>query len=105
LAQANLQDGILICDISLWEIAMLIQKGRVKVDRDSQSFITLILQANKCEVYPITPQIAALSVQLPNLINADPADRLILATAIAENVALITADQNLQAANLIPIIW
>jgi PIN domain nuclease of toxin-antitoxin system len=56
LAEANRQDGILICDISLWEIAMLVQKKRVQVGTDCQSFINLLLQANNCQVRPITPQ-------------------------------------------------
>ncbi len=105
LIEANQGDGILISDISLWEIAMFIQKGRVQVDTDCLSFITLILQANYSQVRPITPQTAALSVQLPDSINNDPADRLILATAVAENVALITADRNMRASNLIHTIW
>ncbi len=32
IAQANQGDGMIICDISLWEIAMLLQKGRLRVD-------------------------------------------------------------------------
>ncbi len=84
---------------------MLVQKGRVQVDRDCQSFITLILQANNCQVCPITPQIATLAVQLPQTINLDPADRLIVATAVAEHVPLVTADQNLRTSNLITTIW
>jgi PIN domain nuclease of toxin-antitoxin system len=105
LAQANRQDGILISDISLWEMAMLIHKGRVQVVTDCQSFMTLVLQANNCQVRPITPQIATISVELPQTITADPADRLILATAVAEQVPLITADRNLRTANLVPTIW
>ncbi len=105
LTQANETDGLLICDITLWEIAMLVQKGRVQVGTDCQSFITLILQANNCQVRPITPQIAALAVQLPQTVNLDPADRLIVATAVAEQVPLVTADQNLRASNLIATIW
>jgi PIN domain nuclease of toxin-antitoxin system len=105
LAQANQQDGILLSDISLWEMAMLIHKGRVQVATDCQSFITLVLQANNCQIRPITPQIATIAVELPQTITADPADRLILATAVVEQVPLITADRNLRSTNLIPTIW
>jgi PIN domain nuclease of toxin-antitoxin system len=105
LSDANAGDGLLICDISLWEIAMFIQKGRVQVDVDCQSFINLILQANKTRVQPITPLIAALSVQLPAGINKDPADRLIVATALAENTPLLTADYNLHNTDVIATIW
>jgi PIN domain nuclease of toxin-antitoxin system len=105
IAAANRSDGILIADISLWEIAMLIQKGRIQVETNSQSFLNLVLQANQLVVSGITPQIAALSTQLPLAINADPADRLIAATAIVEDAPLVTADHNLQKAEEVPTIW
>jgi PIN domain nuclease of toxin-antitoxin system len=84
---------------------MLVQKGRVQVDTGCQSFITLILQANNCHVRPITPQIAARCAQLPDTINLDPADRLIVATTMVEKMSLVTADENLRAASLVPTIW
>lgn len=105
IAKANQADGLLICDISLWEIAMLIHKGRVQVEVDCQSFINLVLQANKTTVQPITPQIATLAVELAAEISSDPADRLIAATALAEQVQLLTADSNLRATSLISTMW
>lgn len=105
LAQNNQEGAILISDISLWEIAMLIKKGRVQVDTDIQSFISLLLQANDIQVRPVTPQSAALSLQLPEDITLDPADRLIVATALAEDIPLITADRNLRSSAIIKTIW
>ena len=105
IVQANENDGLIICDISLWEIAMLLQKGRVQVDVDSQTFINLLLQANKSRVLATSPQIAVLAAQFPAEINKDPADRLIAATALVENATLITANRNLRAAGLIPTLW
>lgn len=105
IAQANQSDGMIICDISVWEIAILLQKGRVQVQTDPLTFINLVLQANKVRVQPITPPIATLATQFPPQINQDPADRLIAATALAEHATLVTADRNLQAAGLIPTLW
>jgi PIN domain nuclease of toxin-antitoxin system len=105
IVQANASDGMLVCDISLWEIAMLIHKGRVQVDIDCQSFLSLVLEANRTVVQPITPQIATLAVELPDRINQDPADRLIVATALAGNVPLVTADRNLLTSPSIVAIW
>jgi len=105
IAQANQTDGMLIADITLWEIAMLIQKRQVQIDTDCQSFIQLLLQANRIDVRSISPKIAALSVQLSNSINKDPADRLIVATAVVENVSLVTADRDLRSATQIATIW
>lgn len=105
IAQANQSDGLIVCDISVWEIAMLLQKGRIQVQTDPLTFINLVLQANKARVQAITPFIAILATQFPAQINQDPADRLIAATTLAEHATLVTADRNLQAANLIPTLW
>lgn len=105
IAQANQQDGILIADISLWEIAMLVQKGRVQIATDCQSFINLLLQANKTRLVPISPAIATQSVQLPALVNKDPADRLLVATALVEQAVLVTADHNLRQISAITTLW
>ena len=105
IAQANQRDGVIISDISLWEIAMLIEKGQVQVDVGCQAFINLLLQANKTIVRAISAQIATLAVQFPDEITKDPADRLIAATTIVENASLITADRNLRSSSLIPTLW
>ncbi len=101
----NQETGIIICDISLWEIAMLMKKGRLKIDVDYQAFIALVLQANNYLVHQISPQIADIATSLPAAVNKYPADRLIAATAIAANVPLVTADENLRAADVIATLW
>lgn len=103
--RANHQDGIIFCDISLWEIAMLMRKGRVQVEAGYLDFINLVLQANQYILRGITPAIAHQSTQFPATINADPADRLIAATALVENAVLITADKNLRQAAPVPTLW
>lgn len=105
IGQADQQDGLIIADISLWEIAMLIEKKRVQVELGSQAFLNLILQVHKAIIQPITPEIAILAVQFPAEISKDPADRLIAATTLTKNATLITADKNMQNASLIPTLW
>lgn len=105
IAQANQNDGILIADISLWEIAMLLQKGRLQVAISPLDFLNLLIQANKITVQPITARIATISATLPPPLNKDPTDRIIVATAIAERIPLITADRNLQNSQLVKTIW
>ena len=105
ICRANEEDGIIFCDISLWEIAMLKKKGRIRIDIDYQDFINLVLSSNKYIIHRITPEIAELSVNLPAAINKDPADRIIAAASIINNAPLVTADENLNTTAEITAIW
>lgn len=96
---------LLICDISIWEISMLIKKRRIEVDDTSSGFINLLLQSRNFFIQEITPEIAELSVNFGPEINDDPADRLIAATSIYRNAPIVTADQNLRNATIIETIW
>jgi PIN domain nuclease of toxin-antitoxin system len=102
---ANKGEGIIFCDISLWEIAMLFKKERFKIDIDYKAFINLVLNANKYTIWAITPGIAELSVYLPPAINKDPADRIIAATSVICQAPLVTADENLNTAKELTTIW
>ena len=105
IARANREDGIIFCDISLWEIAMLVKKERFRIDISYKEFIDLVLNSNKYQVYSITKEIAELSVDLLSTINKDPADRIISAASIINNAPLVTADDNLNQAKEIKTIW
>jgi PIN domain nuclease of toxin-antitoxin system len=91
------------CDISLWEIAMLADRGRIDPGTDVASFLRLALDARAIHVLPITPEIAALSVSLG--LHGDPADRLIAATTVHHGAQLVTSDQRLRDAAGVPTIW
>jgi len=105
ISAANDSDGIILCDISLWEIAMLVKKERIKIDVGYQDFIDLVLNSNKYVVQRITAEIAELSVNFPETINKDPADRIIAATSIIHTAPLVTADTNLINAKEVTTIW
>lgn len=102
---ANQTDGIVFCEISLWEIAMLLQKKRIEIDISYLEFINLVEASNIYIFKGITPEIAELSTKLPVEINQDPADRIICATAMVMNTPLVTSDKNLRASRAIRTIW
>ena len=103
--EANENDGIVFCEISLWEIAMLISKERIYVESSYQNFIKIVFSSNKYQFRGITPKIAELSTSLPEEVNNDPADRIIAATSIIYNIPLVTTDKNLLNAESIKTIW
>lgn len=91
-------------DISLWEIAMLIQKKRLDPGTDAQTFMRLMLDARGIEVLGITLEIATLSASI-SANHFDPADRIIAATAMQYDVGLVTCDKKLQGIPELSIIW
>lgn len=96
--------GQLYCsDISLWEIAMLNKKQRIIIATDYLTFMRSVLCSRNIQVLPISTDIADLSVSL-ELEQADPADRIIAATALYYNAQLLTADQKLLNST-IPTLW
>ncbi len=99
------KNELIICDISFWEISMLIKRKRLEVEDTASSFIKILLQSRSFHIQEITPEIAELSVNLGAEINNDPADRLIAATSILRNAPVVTADQNLRDATLLETIW
>ncbi len=105
ISAANNSDGIIFCDISLWEITMLMHKGRLRIDVEYLEFIKLILESNNYVYRGITPEIARLSVKLFSDNNKDPADRIIVATSIIENAKLVTADKKLRQSRKVTTIW
>lgn len=105
ISTANNSDGIIFCEISLWEIAMLMHKGRLSIDIEYLEFIKLILESNEYVFLGITPEIAELSTDLFSDNNKDPADRIIAATSIIENAKLVTADKKLRRSKKVATIW
>ena len=103
--KANETDGIIFCEISLWEIAMLIKKKRLSIDVTYLEFIGLLKASNNYMFKGISPEIAELSANLPSEINQDPADRIICATSIITNSKLITSDKNLRKSSLVKTVW
>lgn len=93
------------CDISLWEIAMLVAKKRVDPGTDAWSFIQLVLAARKINVLPISPEVAAISAQPDLCPHGDPADRIIAASAICHKAGLVTSDRKLAAVAGLRVIW
>lgn len=103
--KADQQHALVICDISIWEISMLIKKRRIEVETPAANFINLFLQSRNISVQSISPEIAELSVSFGSEINNDPADRIIAATTIIHNAHLVTADQNLRDSQMLDTVW
>lgn len=105
IEEANEDDGIIFCDISLWEIAMLINRNRVKVDVSYKEFINLLFSSNNYILQGIDPDIAGLSSKIFMNTENDPADKLIAATAVVKKAKLVTADRAIRSSSEVATIW
>ncbi len=83
---------VLVSAITAWEIALLAEKGRLHLGREVGAWIQTALALPGVRLAPIEPEIAVDSVRLPGSFHADPADRLIVATARHWDAPLLTAD-------------
>ena len=87
------EEAVLLSAISPWEVAMLVSKGRLTLDRDVGEWVGTAVSIPGIRLEPISPEIAVASTRLPGNIHSDPADRLIAATARHLGALLITDDQ------------
>ncbi|MDE0149603.1 MAG: type II toxin-antitoxin system VapC family toxin [Rhodospirillaceae bacterium] len=86
-------DRAAVSAITPWEIAMLVEKGRLRLGREVRSWIDNALALPGIFLAPIEPAIAIDSMRLSGGFNADPADRFIVSTARYFDAPLVTADR------------
>ena len=87
------QDSLSVAAISFWETAMLHQRGRVRLAQPLEIWRSALLEQGLIEL-PVTGDIGIAAVQLADF-HADPADRLITATAVLHRATLVTADKRI----------
>lgn len=95
--------GIAVSDITLFEIALLASRGRVNFKPDLER--TLSEVERQFIVLPVTGNIALQAFELPPSYPKDPVGRIIGATALVEDIPLLTADQQVRNARAFPTIW
>lgn len=79
--------------VSAWEIALLVNRGRFKLDLPVDGWVQRLLDRPGVAAAPLTPRTAARSYSLQNLEHRDPGDRLLIATAIELGCPLVTYDE------------
>lgn len=94
-----------IASISLWELALLFQRNRLRGAGSIENSIRSILEDTGVRTLEITPEIADLSTSFPETYPKDPADRIIGATARAYGLTLITQDDRILECPMIRSLW
>jgi PIN domain nuclease of toxin-antitoxin system len=97
--------SVLISSISAWELALLVKKKRLKLTLEVTDWIAKSERLPFMQFVPVTNSIAVKSVNLPTLLHPDPADRIIIATALSAGAPLITKDRKLLDYSPVKTIW
>jgi PIN domain nuclease of toxin-antitoxin system len=93
LIQDNEQEGLGISAISCWEVAKLIERGRLQLACSIEEWMEQAVAYPGLHVLPLTPQIAIESTKLLEPFHRDPADQIIVATARIHDLSLLTMDR------------
>jgi len=92
---AGRQGTLYLAAISLWEVALLAAKGRIVLGTQTENWLLEASLRTRVTVVALDAAIAAKScaIELPR---GDPADRMIVATALRLGACLLTADEQIQ---------
>ena len=86
---------VAISVVSSLEVAQLVSKGKVSLPCDVSAWMTEGWRIFSCEETPITTKICDEAYRLPGEFHADPADRLLVATARVHRWSIVTADRRI----------
>lgn len=91
--------------ISSWEIALLVERGRLRLALDVRDWVCRCEALPFLTFVPLSNAIAVESVRLPDFPHVDPADRIIAATALSLGAVLVTKDDKLRNYPHVKTIW
>jgi len=89
--------------ISLWEAQILQAKGRLQLDRPFEHWLRRTAAADVITVLTLDCEVVISVHSLPADFHGDPADRLIVATALAHGLPLATFDSSMRRSQVVPL--
>ncbi len=96
-------DRIGIPAIVFWEAAHLARRGRIDLGSSIAEWSRTVLAIPRVDALAMTAEIAVAAEGLP--MHPDPADRFIVATTRQYESSLVTKDDAIRRAKLVPVIW
>ena len=89
----------------MWEIALLAAKGRIRLAGEVQEWLQRAIDRPGTVVFDLSPAGCAVGAGCGDRLHRDPADRVIVATALHHGVALVTADRDITRSGVVRTIW
>ena len=105
MGEAVEQKAVSLSSISVWEVAQLVARGRLQLTMAVADWVAKSEALSFVHFIPVDNAIAMKSVQLPGLLHPDPADRIIIATALTLGFPLLTRDEKITRYPHVRTIW
>jgi PIN domain nuclease of toxin-antitoxin system len=102
-ALTRTENELWISPISVWELLMLAERARVKLDDEPRRWVADALARTPAQEAVLTSEIAVRSREIM-LAHRDPADRFLVATALVYDLTLVTADDVIIDAKPCPVL-
>lgn len=93
----------LLSVVSLWELSMLVERRSLKLKPSPLKWLDRASRRDAVHLAQITPEVGKELLALPNTFQGDPADRIIVATARAMNLPLMTMDKTIRKSKLVKL--
>jgi PIN domain nuclease of toxin-antitoxin system len=98
-------ETVAVASISLWEIALLANRGRIELAYPVEEWLRIALTRPNTTTLDLSPAIAATGAAFGKSVQKDPADRIIMATAVHHGLRLVTTDQRISSSGLVETVW
>jgi PIN domain nuclease of toxin-antitoxin system len=96
-------DAIGVCTMSVFELVGRVEQGRIQLTQPARGWVHQALAHARVTSLPLSVEVALDAAQLH--FEGDPADRIIYATARAEDAQLVTRDERLRAFDRERTVW
>jgi PIN domain nuclease of toxin-antitoxin system len=96
------REPLLVSIISCWEVALLAHRGRLRFSIPADAWLEQAANLPGLEIPPLSLPIVTSAVRFDAL--RDPADQLVVATALQHGARLVTSDARIADADLVPVI-
>ncbi len=95
IRRAQKAGALYLSPVSAWEIGVLAQRGKVTLAVSAETYVSRAFSRPGVRIAALTPEIAVRASFLAGQFHADPADRMLVATAILMGLKLVTRDREI----------
>ena len=97
--------GLLVSAISCWEVAILVNRGRLALSLDVERWLALLASHPAVRLLGLDPAVAVAATRLPQPFHADPADRFLVAQARELGIPMLSADNKILSYGHVRSLW